>query len=60
MAYNAFYMPSMGYGTPATTMSMKDCEEVQRPVVNVILPKMGISWTAPIASLEQRNAEDWA
>jgi hypothetical protein len=26
MAYNAFYMPSMGYGTPATTLPKKDCE----------------------------------
>jgi hypothetical protein len=26
MAYNAFYMPGMGYGTPATELSMKDCE----------------------------------
>jgi hypothetical protein len=45
MAYNAFYMPSMGYGTHATTLSMKDCEEIQRPVVNAILPKMGIART---------------
>jgi hypothetical protein len=48
MAYNAFYMPSLGYGTPDTTLSMKDCEEIQRPVVNAILPKMGIARTAPI------------
>jgi hypothetical protein len=49
MSYNAFYMPSLGYGTPATTFSMKDCEEIQRPVVNTILPKMGIARTAPRA-----------
>jgi hypothetical protein len=49
MAHNAFYMPSLGHGTPATTLSMKDCEEIQRPVVNVILPKMGIAHTSPIA-----------
>jgi hypothetical protein len=47
MAYNSFYMPSLGYGTPATTLSMKDCEEIQRPVVNIILPKIGIARTAP-------------
>jgi hypothetical protein len=40
-------MPSAGYGTPATTLSKKECEEIQRPVVNAILPKMGIAWTAP-------------
>jgi hypothetical protein len=47
MAYNAFYMPSLGYGTPATTMTHKDCEEIQRLVVNEILPKMGIARSAP-------------
>jgi hypothetical protein len=49
MAYNAFYMPSLGYGTSATTLSKKDCEEIQIPVVNAILPKMGIARTAPRA-----------
>jgi hypothetical protein len=49
MTNNAFYMPSLGYGTPATKLSMKDCEEIQRPVVNAILPKMGIARTAPRA-----------
>jgi hypothetical protein len=44
-------MPSLGYGTPATTLSMKDCEEIQRPVVNAILPKMGIARTAPRAAV---------
>jgi hypothetical protein len=46
MEYNYFYMPSLGYGTPAMTLSKKDCEEIQRPVVNAILPKMGIARTA--------------
>jgi hypothetical protein len=49
MACNSFYMPSMGFGTPDTTLSKKDCEEIQRPVVNAILPKTGIARTAPIA-----------
>jgi hypothetical protein len=49
MAYNAFYIPSMGYGTPVTTLLKKDCEEIQRPVVNAILPKMGIARTEPRA-----------
>jgi hypothetical protein len=47
MAYNAFYMPSLGYVTPATTLTKKDCEDIQRPVVNAILPKMGIARSAP-------------
>jgi hypothetical protein len=49
MAYNDFYMPSMGYRTPATTLMKKDCEEIQRQVVNTILPKMGIALSAPRA-----------
>jgi hypothetical protein len=42
MAYGAYYMPSLAYGTPATTLSYKKCEDVQRAVVTAILPKMGI------------------
>jgi hypothetical protein len=42
MAYGAYYMPSLAYGTPATTLSYKECEDVQRAVVAAILPKMGI------------------
>jgi hypothetical protein len=46
MAYNAFYMPILGYGTLATTLKKQDCEEIQKPVVNAILPKMGIARSA--------------
>jgi hypothetical protein len=42
MAYGAYYMPSFAYGTPATTLSYKECEDIQRPVVSAVLPKMGI------------------
>jgi hypothetical protein len=35
-------MPSQAYGTPTTTLPYKECEDVQRPVVAVILPKTGI------------------
>jgi hypothetical protein len=49
MAYNSFYMPSLGYGTPVTTLTKQDCEEIQKPVVNAILPKMGIARSAPRA-----------
>jgi hypothetical protein len=47
MAYNSFYMPI--YGTPTTTLPKQDCEEIQKPVVNAILPKMGIARWAPRA-----------
>jgi hypothetical protein len=42
MDYGAYYMPSLAYGTPATTLSYKDCEDVQWAVVAAIIPKMGI------------------
>jgi hypothetical protein len=42
MAYGAYYLPSLACGTPATTLSYKECEDIQRPVVSYILPKMGI------------------
>jgi hypothetical protein len=47
VAYNSFYMPSLGYGVPATTLKKEECEDIQRPVVNAILPKMGIARSAP-------------
>jgi hypothetical protein len=42
MAYGAYYLPSLAYGTPATTLSYRECENVQRAVITAILPKMGI------------------
>jgi hypothetical protein len=42
MAYGAHYMPSLAYGTPANTLSYKESEDTQCPVVFAILPKMGI------------------
>jgi hypothetical protein len=47
--YNCYYMPSIGYGTPATTVSFKECDDLQKPIVNAILPKMGITSKAPRA-----------
>jgi hypothetical protein len=29
MAYGAYYLPSLEYDTPATTLSYKECEDVQ-------------------------------
>jgi hypothetical protein len=42
LAYKSFYLPSIGYGTPATTLTQQECYNIQKPVVNAILPKMGI------------------
>jgi hypothetical protein len=43
IAYNSYYMASIYYGTAETSLTYKECEEIQRPVVNAILPKMGIN-----------------
>jgi hypothetical protein len=43
IAYNSFYLLSMGYGMCAITLSIQECEDIQRPVINTILPKMGIN-----------------
>jgi hypothetical protein len=42
MADGAYYLPSLANGTPATTLSYKECEDAQRAVIAAILPKMGI------------------
>jgi hypothetical protein len=42
LAYNSFYLPSIGYGTPATTLTQQECYNIQTPVVNAIFQKMGI------------------
>jgi hypothetical protein len=47
VAYNSFYMPSLGYGVPTKTLTKEKCEDIPRPVVNAILPKMGIARSAP-------------
>jgi hypothetical protein len=43
MAYNSYYMESLSYDTTTTSLDIKECEARQRPVVNVILPKMGVN-----------------
>jgi hypothetical protein len=43
MAYNSYYMASVSYDTATTSLSVKVCEDIQRPVVDAILPKMGVN-----------------
>jgi hypothetical protein len=43
LAYNSFYLPLIGYGTPATTLTQQECYNIQKPVGNAILTKMEIS-----------------
>jgi hypothetical protein len=41
--YNTFYMKSIGYGTPSTSLSYQECDDMQKPIVNSILLQMGIN-----------------
>jgi hypothetical protein len=43
MAYNSYYMASLSYITAATSLDIKECEEIQRPIFNAFLPKMGVN-----------------
>jgi hypothetical protein len=43
LAYNSFYLPLTGYVTPEKTLTQQECYNIQKPVVNAVLPKMGIS-----------------
>jgi hypothetical protein len=43
IAYNSYYMASLSYGTSVTSLNLKECEELQRPVVNAILPNMAVN-----------------
>jgi hypothetical protein len=47
LAYNSFYLSIMGYGRPSTNLTQKECYAIQKPVINAILPKMGISRKSP-------------
>jgi hypothetical protein len=42
IVYNSYYTTSLSYGTAVISLDVKECEAIQRPVVNVILPKMGV------------------
>jgi hypothetical protein len=46
LAYNAFYIKSLSYGTPGTPLSFKECNNMQKPLFNFILPKMVINRNA--------------
>jgi hypothetical protein len=48
LTYNSLYLPSLGYGTPATTTTQQECYNIQKRVVNAILPKMEIIRKAPM------------
>jgi hypothetical protein len=43
MAYNSYYMTSLSYSIAATSLDIKECEAIQRPIVNMILPEMGVN-----------------
>jgi hypothetical protein len=59
IVYNSLYLPSLGYGTPATTLTQQECYNIQKPVVNAILPKWGSAGKlAGASSLAPLNMAD--
>jgi hypothetical protein len=61
VAYYSFYLPSLGYGMCATTLSYQEYEDIQRPVITTILQKMGINRKSARTvhySLERHSLED--
>jgi hypothetical protein len=48
MTYHSFYMHIMAYGTPTNSITLVECANLQKPVVNAILPTMGINPKAPL------------
>jgi hypothetical protein len=59
MAYNSCYMASLGYGTAATSLSMDECKEIQKPPVSAILQKWVLTGTRREKwSLEQQRTVD--
>jgi hypothetical protein len=43
LAYKSYYMAILSYDIAVASLNIKECEELHRPVLNAILPKMGIN-----------------
>jgi hypothetical protein len=43
LAYNCYYIASIGYTLAATKMSVDQCDAIQSPVICATLKKMGIN-----------------
>jgi hypothetical protein len=39
LSYTEFYMKSIGYMTPETSLSYQECDNMQKPIINSIFPK---------------------
>jgi hypothetical protein len=59
LAYNAFYMKIMVYGKPATSLSYQECDDMHKPIVNSILPKIGINRKAARAVVFGTSQYGW-
>jgi hypothetical protein len=46
MSYNSFYMPSLAYDTPSTSLTVKECTDLQKLVVITKFTNMGLDRTA--------------
>jgi hypothetical protein len=65
LAYNLYYMTSISYVTAATSLDIKEYKEIQMPVPNAILPKMGINsshqgvWCSAPSNMVDRVKTTW-
>jgi hypothetical protein len=48
-AYNCYYMPSIAYDTPATTLTFKECDDLQKPLLMQYYP----IWVSQVRRPEQ-------
>jgi hypothetical protein len=47
MVFNILFIPSMKYGLPATSLSVKDIESIQSYAIDKFLPAMGFEHSTP-------------
>jgi hypothetical protein len=47
MVFNMMFIPSMKYGLPATSLSVKDIESIQSYAIDKFLPAMGFEHSTP-------------
>lgn len=45
LAYNLYYLPSIGFSTHTTSLDKTQCNRIQSPILMALLPKMGICRT---------------
>jgi hypothetical protein len=58
LAYNCYYIASIGYTLAATKLSLTQCNSIQSPVICATLNKMGINRNVAQLPLDQKMLVD--